>query len=83
MPHRLGQRQTPEEVGQIVRQGEQLQPHLIIREVVAGKPCPFESVLAFLDLLFRRAAAVVEADHVLGSFPDVGHDELSPGDSPC
>ena len=56
----LGQRQPAKEVPQVVGQGEQLQPRLIIHEVVAGQPRPVQRVLAFFDPLLGCSATVVE-----------------------
>ena len=50
---RSAARQSPQEVAQVVRQGKELQPNLVIRKVVAAQPCPLHRVLAFLDPLFR------------------------------
>ncbi len=53
--HVTGQRQTAQEVGQVVGQGEQLQANLVVGKAAAGKPSPLERVLALLDPLFGRA----------------------------
>ncbi len=45
------QRQTPEEVGQVVRQCEQLQARLVVLERAARELRPFDRVLAFFDPL--------------------------------
>jgi len=55
MFHARRQRQPPQEVAQVVRQGEQLQADLVVREVVAGQPRPIQGDLAFFDALLRRA----------------------------
>jgi len=49
--------------------------HLVVAEAVAGKPGPVDRVLAFLDVLLRRAAPGVEGDDALGGTEQVGHDE--------
>jgi len=46
--HRSGQHGLPQEVAQVVRQHEQLQPHLVVHKVVTGQSGPFDGVLAFL-----------------------------------
>ena len=56
----------------------QLEPNLVVSETVAGKPGPVDRVLAFLDVLLRRATAVVELRHPLGGPRQVGHDEADP-----
>ena len=60
MLHITGQSQSPQEVGQIVSQGEQLQPCLVILEGAAGELRPLYGVLAFFDPLLRGATSVVE-----------------------
>ena len=57
--HATGQRQTAQEIGQVVGQGEQLQANLVVGKAAAGKPSPLERVLALLDPLFGRAPAIV------------------------
>src|ERR1035437_5533031 len=64
--HRSGQHGLPQEVAQVVRQHEQLQPHLVVHKVVTGQSRPFDRVLAFLDPLLRRAPLVVEPHHPFG-----------------
>ena len=76
----LGQRQPPQEVGQVVGQGEQLQPGLVVLERAARQLRPLHRVLALLDPLLRRAAAVVEPDHPLRVPPQVGDDEADAGE---
>ena len=56
MPYRLGQRQPPQEVAQVISQGEQLQARLVVLERTAGQLRPSNGVLALLDPLLRRAA---------------------------
>ena len=51
MLHITGQGQPPQEVGQVVSQGEQLQPRLVVLEGTAGQLRPFYRVLSFLDPL--------------------------------
>ncbi len=67
--------ESPQEVAQVVRQHEQLQSHLIVVEAVAAQSRPAQRVLAFLDPLLGRAAAVVEVHHALGPAAQVGHNE--------
>ena len=75
----LGQRQGAEEVGEVVGQRVQLQPHGIRLEALAGQPRPGDGVLAFLDPLLRRATLVVEHHHPLGRSRHVGDDEADAG----
>jgi hypothetical protein len=76
--HRSGQRQLPEEVGQVVGQGEQLQPRLIGLEPASRQPRPLQHDLALIHPLLGRAAPVVELDDSLGAPPQVGHHEPEP-----
>ena len=69
------QRQSSEEIAQVVRQGEQLQPDLIGDETAAGESRPFQGVLAFLDPLLSGPTLVVEPDHITGPPSQVRHDE--------
>ena len=39
----------------------QLKTHLVVAEAMAGKPAPVDRVLAFLDVLLRRAALILES----------------------
>ena len=42
MAYLLRQRQPTEEIAEVIRQGEQLEPHLIVHEVVARESCPIQ-----------------------------------------
>ena len=57
--------QRAQEIGQIVGQRMKLKPDCIGRKALAGKPCPFESVFAFLDVLLCCSSSVVELKHPL------------------
>ena len=57
------QDQRAQEVRQIVGQCMKLEPNLVGFEALAGKPCPFERVFAFLDVLLGGSAPVVELKH--------------------
>ena len=59
--HRPWQYRLTKKVSQVVRQDEQLQPHLIINKIVTGQPRPLDRVFSFLDPLLRRASNVLEA----------------------
>jgi len=48
MPHWFRQSQPPQKVAQVVRQGKQLQPRLIVFERAAGELRPFDGVLRVL-----------------------------------
>ena len=74
------QRQTPQEVRQVVRQREQLQSRLVVFERAAGELRPLDGVLALLDPLLRRAATVVELHHALRLLGQVGHNEPDTGE---
>ena len=56
------QGKAAKEVAKVVGQGEELEPDLVVTELMAGKPCPSQRDLLFLDPLFRRASLVVELD---------------------
>src|SRR5262249_13059378 len=77
---RLRQHQLPKKVGQIVGQGEQLQPRLIVLEAPARQLGPLYRILALLDPLFRRASPVVEAYDALRGALQIGHDEADAGE---
>ena len=49
MLHITGQGQPTQEVGQVVSQGKQLQPRLVVLERAARELRPFDRILAFLD----------------------------------
>ena len=51
VPYRIRQRQPTQEVAQVVGQYEQLQPHLVVIELVARQTRPVQRVLALLDPL--------------------------------
>ena len=68
-------RQRAQEAGEVVGQGVQLEPHGVVREPRAGKPRPFDGMLAFLDMLLGGVALVVESQHPLVRQAAVGDDE--------
>ena len=73
MLHITRQGQSTQEVGQVVSQGKQLQPRLVVVERAAGELRPFHGILAFLNPLFCGAATIVKLDHVQPTgekFPD-------------
>jgi hypothetical protein len=74
-PHASRLFPSPQEVPQVVRQGKQLQPHLVVSEVVATQPRPLDRILALLDPLLRRPTSIVEPHHASGSASEVGDDE--------
>ena len=81
VPNALWQGQPPEEVGEVVRQSEQLQPHLVGDEAVTGQPRPLQSILSLFDPLLGGAATVVESDHsILRSRVHVGGDKPDAGE---
>jgi hypothetical protein len=53
--------QPPQKVAQVVRQGKQLQPRLVVLERAAGKLRPFDGVLAFLDPLLSVPIIILYA----------------------
>ena len=71
----LGRASLRRKVAQVVRQREELQPNLIVHEVVAGQPRPLHRVLALLDPLLGRPTTVVEFHHLPRRPAEVGHDE--------
>ena len=56
----------------------ELQPDRIVAEGAAGQPRPAQRQLAFLDVLFRGAAAVVERADSFRQPLQVGDDEPDP-----
>ena len=62
MFHLLAQGQCPHDVGEIVSQGVQLKPDLVVAELAAWQPGPFDDALAFFDSLLCRATLIVEGD---------------------
>ena len=78
--HGSRQRQPTQEVAEVVRQGEQLQSHLVIHEVVARELGPLDRVLALLDPLLRRAALVVESHDPLVAPGEIRDDETDAGE---
>ena len=67
MAYPLRQRQPTQEIAEIVRQGEQLQAHLIVHEVVTGEPRPLQGVFAF----FVQRRCDKEANPILRNTPPV------------
>ena len=66
MLHFLGQRQGPHEVGEVVGQGVKLEANLVVAELAARQPRPFDGLLAFLDELLRRATVIVKRHNPVG-----------------
>ena len=79
MLHLFGQGQRPHEVGEVVSQGVKLEPNLVVAELAARQPRPFDRVLAFLDVLLRFAPLIVEGHHSLGGAGQVGDYETDTG----
>ena len=80
MFHACRQRQSPQEVAQVVRQGKQLQPHLVVHEVVATQPRPVQGQLALLDALLGRAPTVVKPGDTGRAAAKVGDKEPDAGE---
>jgi len=78
--HDLWQSSLPEEVPEVVREDKELQPDMIVAEVMTGKPRPIHRILAFLDALFHSSSLVVEMDDVLLVPAEVGDDEPDSGE---
>ena len=66
------QSQRPHEVAEIVDQGVKLEPVGVVAEPAARQPRPPDGVLAFLDILLRFTALIVERHHPLGGAGQVG-----------
>ena len=77
----FGQGQRPHKIGQIVGQGVKLELYLVVAELAARQPRPFDSVLAFLDVLPRFASLIVESNYPLGGAGQVGDNEADTGAS--
>ena len=71
----LRRRDGAQEIGKVVGQGVQLEPHGVSGEAHAGEPGPLQRVLAFLDVLFCRASIVLEREHPLVRQAAIGHQE--------
>ena len=56
-----------------------LKPNFVVAELAARQPRPLDGVLAFLDVLLRLAALIVEGHHRLGGPRQVGGDETDTG----
>ena len=63
------------ESSQVICLGERLEPHGIVREVVAGEARPIERVLPLFDPLLRRPTTVVELHDLRGPQRPSRHDE--------
>ncbi len=77
--HLLRQGQRPHEVGKVVGQSVKLEPDCIVAELAARQPGPFDSVFAFLDVLLRFAALIVEGHDSLRRSAQVSDDEADAG----
>jgi hypothetical protein len=66
VPHGIGQGQGSQEVPEIVGECVQLQADGIVGELATGQSRPPDGVLAFLNMLLRRATLIVEEDNPLG-----------------
>ena len=62
-----------------ISQGVKLKPDLVVAEFLARQARPPDGILAFLDMLFRRAPLVVKGHHAFGGSGQVGDDEADPG----
>ena len=57
------QGQRPHEIAEVVGQGVKLKPDLVVAELLAREASPPDGILAFLGMLFRRAALIVVGNH--------------------
>jgi hypothetical protein len=57
--HLVRQHQRGQEVGEVVGERVELDSYRVVSEGVAGQPRPADGVLALLDPMLRRSAAVV------------------------
>jgi len=71
----IGQGRFAEEIGEVVGQGIQLQPHGIGGEAAAGQAGLDDRVLPLLDVLLRRTSPIVEQCHRFRRPAHVGHNE--------
>src|SRR5262244_3950896 len=76
---RLGRRQRPQEIAEVVGERMKLEPHRVGGERSARQPRPLDRAFALLDPLLARPALVVESDHALGRAARVRHDEADAG----
>ena len=75
VPHGVGQGQGSQKVPEVVGERVKLETDSIVGELATGQSCPPDGVLAFLDVLLRRAPLIVEDDNPLGGTGEVGDDE--------
>ena len=78
--HGTRQDKPPQKVAQVVRQGEQLQSHMVVHEVVTGKLRPLHRVLTLANPLFCRTSLIVKSNDPLALPGQVRHDEADPGE---
>ena len=71
----LRQRQRAQEVAEIVGERVELQANRIVAEAVAGKPCPVDRVLTFLDPLLGCTPSIIKLRHPCSRSRQVGDDE--------
>ncbi len=71
----LRQRQRAQEVADIVGERVERQANRIVAEAVAGKPCPVDRVLTFLDPLLGCTPSLVELRYPRSRSRQVGDDE--------
>ena len=55
-----------------------MQANGVVGELATGQSCPPDGLLAFLDVLLRRATLIVEDDEPLGGTGEVGYNEADP-----
>ena len=72
---RLGRRQRPQEIAEIVGKRMKLKPDSVSCERPARQMRPLDRARSFIDPLPGRAAFVVEGDDPLGRARQVGDDE--------
>jgi hypothetical protein len=64
-----------QKVGQIASQSVQSEPDSIGSEAHVAKSCPFQRVLAFLDMLLRRSLIIVKGQDPLVRQASAGDDK--------
>jgi len=75
----LGPRQPPQEVTQVIGQGEELQPHLVGHKPMTRQPRSLQRVLPLLHPLLGSPSSMVKVHDSLRLGPKIGDEKAYPG----
>ena len=67
--------QSTKKIAQVVSQGEHLKPDLVVMEITAGEPRPFDRLLSLANSLFGRTSLIVKVNDPFGRPGEVSHNE--------